>query len=72
MVNAGEPPAPGRLTGSSTAAHVQALKMIDEPWVGTANPGSLVNSKLSHGKETKIEDSMFLTEKGSFFPPEFQ
>lgn len=64
-MNTVEHPVPGRLTGSSTVAHIQALKMIDEPCAGTAIMGILVNSKLSHRKETNAEDDMFLIEKVS-------
>lgn len=66
MVNTVEHPVLSRLTGSSTVAHIQALKMIDEPCAGTAIMGILVNSKLNHRKEINAEDGMFLMKKYHF------
>lgn len=64
-----EHPVSSRLTGSFPAAPRQVCRMTDEPCVATAVMEILVNSKFNHRKETKSEDGMFLTEKGSLFFP---
>lgn len=51
---------------------MQALKMVNEPCVGTAIVEISVNSKFDHRKETKTEDGVFPIVRESYFPPKFQ
>lgn len=52
-----------------------ALKVMDEPHIGTATLGIfLVNSELNNKKGTHAQDSIFLIKNDDsfFFPPIFQ
>lgn len=54
MMHTAQDPAPGRLTASSTTAHVQTQDMMDESSAGTGAQQSPCKQKLNHGEDPSL------------------